>query len=197
MRSDAPALMPIFRSQRQAELLALLFLSPDTELTLTELAARLGATAGAIHAEVDRLTQAGLLTDRFVGRSRLIRANTAARTARALSELLLLSFGPERVVAEEFTDVGSVEQVAIYGSWARRYRGETGPEPGDIDVMVIGHPDREAVYAAADRAAQRLSIPVNTTVRSPTAWAQANDALVITAKADALIVLGAESGGHQ
>ena len=130
MRSDAPALMPIFRSQWQAELLALLFLSPDTELTLTDLAARLGATAGAVHAEVHRLIKAGLLTDRFVRRSRLISANSGARATRALSELLLLlllllllRFGPERVVAEEFADVGSVEQVAIYGSWACRRRG--------------------------------------------------------------------------
>jgi len=35
-RSDAPALMPIFRSRRQAEVLALLFLPPTAELTLTE-----------------------------------------------------------------------------------------------------------------------------------------------------------------
>ena len=189
--------MPIFRSQRQAELLALLFLSPATELTLTELASRLGATAGAVHAEVERLIQAGLLTDRSVGRSRLIRANTNARAARALSELLLLSFGPERVVAEEFAQVRSVAHVAIYGSWARRYRGEAGPEPADIDVMVIGRPDREDVYAAADRAAQRLGIPVNTTVRSSTAWAEDSDALVITAKADALVVFDADKAVDQ
>jgi hypothetical protein len=84
-------------------------------------------------------------------------------------------------------------QVAIHGSWARRYRDEPGPEPADIDVMVIGRPDREAVYAAADRATERLGIPVNTTVRSPQAWAQGSDAHVITAKADAHIVLDTET----
>ncbi len=193
MRSDAPALLPIFRSQRQAQLLALLFLPPAGELTLTELASRLGVTAGAVHAEVERLIEAGLLLDRFVGRSRLIRANLNARAARALSELLLLSFGPERVVAEEFGDLPGAVQVAIDRSWARRYRGEPGPEPADIDVMVIGRPDREAVYAAAERATGRLGIPVNTTVRSPQAWAQDSDALVITAKADAHIVLDTET----
>jgi hypothetical protein len=58
--------------------------------------------------------------------------------------------------------------------------------------MVIGRPDREAVYVAADRATERLGIPVNTTVRSPQAWAQDSDALVITAKADAHVVLDAK-----
>jgi DNA-binding MarR family transcriptional regulator len=185
--------MPIFRSQRQAELLALLFLPPTAELTLTELASHLGVTAGAVHAEVERLIDAGLLIDRFVGRSRLIRANTKARAARALSELLLLSFGPERVVAEEFRELPRTAQVVIYGSWARRYHGQPGPEPADIDVMVIGQPVRDAVYAAADRATHRLGIPVNTTVRSPEAWARDSDALVITAKADAHFVLDTET----
>jgi predicted nucleotidyltransferase len=184
--------MPIFRSRRQAELLALLFLPPAVEFTLTELAARLGVTAGAVHAEVERLIEAGLLLDRSVGRSRLVRANTEARAARALSELLLLTFGPERVVADEFGEVPGVVEVALYGSWARRYHGESGPEPADIDVMVIGRPDREAVYAAADRAAERLGIPVNTTVRSPAAWVEGSDALVITAKRDAHVVFNAE-----
>lgn len=191
MRTGAPALMPIFRSQRQAELLALLLLRPDTELTLTELARRLGVTPGAIHAEVERLIGSGLLLDRFVGRSRLVSANTQARGYSALSELLLLSYGPEQVVSEEFSEVPGAQRVVLFGSWARRYRGETGYEPADIDVMVIGQPDREDVYEAADRASDRLGIPVNPVVRSPSAWDEESDALVITAKRDAHTVIDA------
>ena len=42
MRSEAPALMPIFRSQHQAALLAWLLLHPEHEYTLTDLAKKLG-----------------------------------------------------------------------------------------------------------------------------------------------------------
>jgi hypothetical protein len=38
----APSLLPILRSQQQGEILALLFLEPDLELSLTEIAARVG-----------------------------------------------------------------------------------------------------------------------------------------------------------
>lgn len=41
MRSEAPPLLPIFRSRHQAELLALLYLQPEREFSLTELAGRL------------------------------------------------------------------------------------------------------------------------------------------------------------
>jgi hypothetical protein len=35
MRSDAPSLMPVFRSRHQADLLTLLFLHPDQDHTVT------------------------------------------------------------------------------------------------------------------------------------------------------------------
>ena len=105
------------------------------------------------------------------------------------TELLTVTFGPRTVVAEEFDGVSGVEQVFVYGSWARRHRGELGSEPGDVDVMVVGSPDRDEVYAAAKRAEQRLGMPVNPTVRSAKAWREARDALVRTAKPDAVVLV--------
>ncbi|MGL5861425.1 MAG: MarR family transcriptional regulator [Phycicoccus sp.] len=189
MRNSAPALLPIFRSERQAALLAWLYLRPGAEFTLSELSRHLGVSIGALHAEVERLTAAGLLQDRRVGRNRLIQADTSNRAARPLTELLAMTYGPQVVIAEEFSGLDGVERVVIYGSWARRYRGASGREPGDVDVMVIGAPDREQVYEAAERAEQRLGLPVNTTVRSAAAWRDDGDALVLTAKPDAVVVL--------
>jgi hypothetical protein len=36
---------------------------------------------------------------------------------------------------------------------------------GDIDVLVLGDPDRDALYEAAGRAERRLGRPVQVTVR--------------------------------
>jgi len=189
MRKPAPALLPIFRSQLQAQLLSWLYLRAQEEFTLSQLARKLEVSPGALHAEVDRLVEASVLRDRRVGRSRLVQANTAARIARPLGELLLVTYGPEWVIAEEFADTSGVRQVVIYGSWARRYRGEAGREPADIDVMVIGRPNRDSIYLAAERSEQRLGMPVNSTVRSVEAWEASTDALVLTAKKDALVVI--------
>ena len=188
--------MPLFRSQHQARLLSLLFLQPGEEFGLSDLARTLGVTAGTIHAEIDRLVAAGLILDRRVGRSRLLRANTEARPARALTELLALTFGPEIVVREEFADLAKVDLVVIYGSWARRYRGELGREPADVDVMVIGTPDRDEVYDAAERAERRLSFAVNTTLRTRGAWETGADPLIATALQDALVVIDNSDGGQ-
>lgn len=178
MRSAAPALLPIFRSRLQADILAALLLRPDDELSLTDLAARFGAPLSTVHGEVRRLVDAGLLIRREAGRSVMVRSDPGNRLTSPLTELLLLSWGPPQVVAEEFAGLRGAEQVLIFGSWAARYQQRPGKPPNDLDVLVVGRPLREDVYDAADRAQQRLGLPVNPVIRTAEAWREETDPLV-------------------
>jgi len=137
MRSEAPALLPILRSRHLAEVLTLLLLHPDTEYSLSELAATLGLPLTTVQREAARLAGAGLIRERRVGRARLVAADPAGRYTRPLAELLTLAFGPHLVIGEEFGSLDAIA-VAIYGSWAARYEGIPGRPPHDIDVLVIG-----------------------------------------------------------
>jgi len=178
MRSTAPTLLPIFRSRLQADLLAALLLRPDQELSLTDLAARFGAPLSTVHGEVRRLVDAGLLMRREAGRSVMVRSDPGNRLTGPLTELLLLSWGPPHVVAEEFAGLRGAEQVLIFGSWAARYQQRPGKPPNDLDVLVVGRPRREDVYDAADRVQQRLRLPVNPVIRTPEVWHEETDPLV-------------------
>jgi hypothetical protein len=71
---------------------------------------------GTLHAEVERPVAAVLLSDRTIGRSRLLHANTSSRTARALTELLMVTFGRQIVIEDEFRNLTDVDQVIVYGS---------------------------------------------------------------------------------
>jgi len=178
MRSAAPALLPVFRSQLQADILAALLLSPEQEYSMTELARRFDAPLSTVHGEVKRLTEASLLRRRNVGRSAMVRANPGNRLVEPLAELLFLSWGPLQVIADEFAALDGAEQVLIFGSWAARYLQRPGPPPHDLDVLVVGRPTRASVYDAADRAQQRLAMPVNPLIRSAEAWRDAADPLI-------------------
>jgi len=127
---------------------------------------------------VKRLTNAGLLRRRNVGRSALVQANVGNRLLEPLTELLFLSWGPLQVVADEFSGVAGAERVLIFGSWAARYLQWHGPPPHDLDVLVVGHPARGDVYDAADRAQERLGMPVHPVIRSAEVWQEAADPLV-------------------
>jgi hypothetical protein len=177
MRSDAPALLPILRSQHMAEILTVIVLHPDREYTLSELAATLALPLTTVQRELTRLSGAQLIRERRVGRSRLVSADMSSRYARPLTELVTLAFGPHFVIGEEFRSLDAVG-VAIYGSWAARYEGVTGHPPHDVDVLVIGEVPRREAYEAAERAEQRLGLPVNPVLCSEARWLAAADPLI-------------------
>ncbi|KMV18320.1 ArsR family transcriptional regulator [Mycolicibacterium conceptionense] len=172
MRTEAPTLMPIFRSQHQGQLLSLLLTDPTREYTVTELATELSAPKQTVQAEVQRLVDAGILRDRRQGRNRLVSANPDHPAISPLTQLALITFGPREVIAEEFSAVPGADSVLIFGSWAARYAGIPGPPPHDIDVLVIGKPTKMEIFEAADRAQRRLGIEVNPERCTPQQWAE-------------------------
>jgi DNA-binding transcriptional ArsR family regulator len=171
-------LFPLFRSQLQGELLAYVLTRPDRERTASEIAEAIDAPLSSVSRELDRLVRVALLDERRVGRARLVSANTDSPLLAPTTELVLHTFGPRIVIAEEFRDLRGSDQVWIFGSWAARYSSRPGPAPADVDVLIVGRPDRSAMYAAAQRAEARLGTPVNTTVRSRRTWHDEPDGFV-------------------
>ena len=165
-RTSAPLLLPIFRSQQQAELLALLLGDPELELSLTDLAERTGIPHPSVYREVERAETAGLLTSRRIGRTRLVRANVESPYYEGLADVLTRAFGVPAVIANAISGVEGIDEAHIFGSWAARHAGERGVRPvGDIDLLVLGEPDRDALYDAVHVAEQRLGREVQVTVR--------------------------------
>lgn len=166
--------MAIFRSQLQGELLAQIFLGRQ-QASVSDLARRLDAPVATVHREVTRLADAGVLSSSRFGRALVVAPNEANPAIGALRELVLVAFGPRQVIAEEFSPITGVKHLLIFGSWAARYRGEPGPVPGDVDVLVVGKVDRDEVFEAAERAARRLHSEVNPTIVSARRWAESTE----------------------
>ncbi|CAN5753298.1 ArsR family transcriptional regulator [soil metagenome] len=170
MKVKAPPLLPILRSGVQARLLTALLLDPERELSVTDLAEISETSVPTAVREVDRAEQAGIVRSRNVGRTRLVAADTGSFAYEPLRELLLRAFGPLAVVTHEFADIDGVGQLFIFGSWAARYAGDGGHEPRDVDVLIVGMPDRGSAYDAAERAECQLHRPVQVTVRTVEQW---------------------------
>lgn len=187
MRSVAPALFPVFRSRAQAEVLAAVLLQQDRDWTATDLAGHLGLPLTTVADEVRRLVTAGVFTMRKVGRSNLLSVNVSHPAVKPLADLVLTTAGPHLVVREVFAGLAGVERVLIYGSWAARYHGEQGPPPHDLDVLVIGRPDRAAIYAAANEVELRTGLPVNPVIASPRRWASGDDPLIVQIKSSPVV----------
>lgn len=190
MRTEAPLLAPVFRSENQARLLAAVLLPGGDELSVTDLAARAHLAYPTVHREVARLLDAGVLAERQVGRTRLIRANDDSPLVGPLREILLVATGPVVLLAEELSAISDIERAFLYGSFAARVTGVPGHSPVDIDLMVIGTPDPVAVYDACTRVEEAVGRPVNPTILTPQEWAQDSGFLTQVRASPMVTVIG-------
>lgn len=171
MRSSSPPLLPLLRSRVQGDLLALLYLHPERDYSLTEAAALIGASVKTVHTEASRLIAAGFVRDSRRGNVHLIRAVTDSPVSRPLTDLLAVTYGPLPVLNDLLADVEGITHAFIYGSWAARYLGEPGPVPGDVDVLVVGTADPDDLDEIARAAQGRLGRPVDIRRIRSAAWA--------------------------
>jgi predicted nucleotidyltransferase len=175
-KTAAPPLLPIFRSRQQAELLAyVLGQPPDAEVSLTELSRRLAMPYPSVHREVERAATAGIVRSRKIGNTRLVQADPTSPYHRPLAELLERAFGVPWVIGAALQPVDGIVSAHVYGSWAASHAGQVPDRPiGDIDLLVLGEPDRDELYAVLAALEDRLGRPVQVTIR-PADWFEHGD----------------------
>jgi predicted nucleotidyltransferase len=148
------------------------------EESVADLASAIGSDPGNTAREVARLEKAAIVTSRRIGRTKLVAANARAPFYGALLELVTIVLGPAAVLAEALANVGGITSAEIFGSWAARYHGEPGRQPADVDLLVVGSPDRDDLHDATQAAAERLNRPVNPVVISPKRWHTSDDGFI-------------------
>ena len=190
MRTEAPLLAPIFRSDGQARLLAELLLTGG-ELSLTELAERIDLAYATVHREAQRLLDAGVLRERRVGRSRLMSANPDSPIVDPLRQILIVTTGPSVLLAEALRPIGGISSAFIYGSFAARMTGVPGPPPQDVDLMVVGSPEVDAVHDACDVVQDQIGRPVNPTILTPDEARNRTAFLTEVAASPTVVLIGA------
>ncbi|GAA2084987.1 ArsR family transcriptional regulator [Actinomadura alba] len=174
-------LLPLLRSSFQGELLAWLFLHPEGEFSLVELARRFEVSAATATREADRFVAAGLLAERRQGNLRFVRAKTDSVVAGPLAELLAVTYGPTAVLGPLLAETPQVEEAYVYGSWAARYRGRPGEVPRDVDVLVIGDADEDDLYEVSRNAERILGREVNIRRVPRTLWRNPEDDAFLSA----------------
>jgi len=162
MRTAPPALLPLFRSDMQVQLLSLVILQPDRDWTLDALTERVHAPQSSVHRELRRFVDAGLVSRDARKRPYAYRAATDAPAYQPLRELLELTSGVPLRISTQLADVPGVVAAAIHGSWAA---GRLRPD-SDIDVIVVTDGDRRVAQRAVRRVGREVGRDVDASVLS-------------------------------
>jgi len=178
MRTPAPPLLPIFRSAGQGRLLARIYLAPDRPTPLAGLARELDLDRGGVAREADRLEAAGLVASERIGHQRILVPNRDSPYFTHLYGLLLVAFGPAILVGPALREITEIDEAFLFGSWAARYLGESGADPADVDVLVVGRPDRASTYRVARDLTEQIGREVNITILPSERWNEPQEGFV-------------------
>ena len=171
MRANPILPTPLFRSDRQAAILSTLFFSIK-RISIFDLATQLEIPYPSIHREISRLLKAGILEENKVGNTSLLSANQRSPFYRPQLDLLEVTSGPIPLLRNSLGGIPGIENIYLFGSWAHRILGKDGPIPNDVDVIVIGDPDIQAVYKACKEVGRRIGWEVNPVIMSEFEWSE-------------------------
>ena len=160
MRTEAPSLVPLLRSDMQARLLGHLLLQPERGWTADELTRLLRASRTSVHRELARAVASGVIREDRARRPHAFRAAPDAPIYEPLRRLLELTVGVPARLRDALADVDGILAATIHGSFAR---GTMRPD-SDIDVLVVTSGDRRAALRAARGIGRDVGREVDATV---------------------------------
>jgi predicted nucleotidyltransferase len=145
------------RSRIRRDLLRRLYETPLPRLHLRGLARCAHTSAGTAARELGRLEDMGLVSRVADGGQVYFQANPGSPLYPVVRDLVRLTIGVVDVIRRELAGLGGVESAVLFGSYVA---GTTQPG-SDIDLLVIGTPDRDDLTERLERAERGIGRAVN------------------------------------
>ncbi|MFZ2493480.1 MAG: nucleotidyltransferase domain-containing protein [Thermoanaerobaculia bacterium] len=152
----------------QQRVLALLFGQPDRRFQSAELIRLARGGTGAVHRQLQRLANAGLVTVSQDGNQKYYAARKDSPVFAELHGLVVKTVGVVEPLRAALRPIGKkISAAFVYGSIAK---GNERPE-SDLDLLIISekltYPE---AYEALQDAEQEIARTVNPTVMTPSEW---------------------------
>lgn len=153
----------LFGKTRRA-VLAQLFLDPEREFRLRELARLTGISPGSVQHELRQLLQADLVTRTEERALVTYRANRASPVYGELRAIVEKTSGIDSMIRNALRKAGKKVRLAlIYGSIAR----SANRAGSDVDVLVVGSLEFEQVLALLRPVEERIGREISPRLFSP------------------------------
>jgi predicted nucleotidyltransferase len=152
----------------QQRVLALLFGQPDRRFQSAEVIRLAKGGTGAVHRQLTRLENAGLVTVERIGNQKHYQARRDSPVFGELAGLVTKTVGMVEPIRHALGPLSSdIRAAFVYGSQAKG----TGDARSDVDIVVVSDTlDYPDLYKALASAETRLSRPVNPTVLTTREW---------------------------
>ena len=125
-------LKSIITSETRIKLLLKFFLNPNTSGYLRQLAKEFDESTNSIRLELNKLSNAMILTSRFEGRNKIYRVNTDHPLFEDIRNIVMKSTGMDAVLSNIIQKTGQLQLAFVRGDYA------AGRDSGLIDLVIVG-----------------------------------------------------------
>lgn len=122
----------LITSKTRIRILLKFFLNPQTKTYLRALATELGESSNAVRVELNRLTDAGILTSAKDGNKLLYHVNDGHPLYEPINTMIRKYVGIDEIINNVIKGLGNIEKLYLTGSLAAGLFTEI------IDIVIIG-----------------------------------------------------------
>lgn len=160
MRENDATWIFLGRSAIRRRILALLALNPERRYHLREIARQVGTSAGTASREAKRLEEAGIIERAREGRQVYYQAKQYGVLFESLDSILRRTLGAREALRREIGGLAGVKSAVIFGSYVSGKMRLNS----DIDLLVVGRPDRDELTEVLERVQSEIGRQINEVV---------------------------------
>ena len=139
-----------------------LFLNPERNAYLRELADEFGASPSHIKDELDQLMSANLLISKKNGRQILFSANKDHPIFNELHSMVIKALGMDKILESIINRLGNLEKAFLIDDYAK------GKDSGIIDLVLVGDIDKESLLDLTCKTERYIDRKIRTLVLNKT-----------------------------
>ena len=148
----------LITSKTRVKILMKLFLNPGTRAYLRELATEFNESTNSVRVELNRLSEAKIISSENEGRTIQYTANENHSLFNELHTMVRKYAGVDRLVETLIAKLGDVETAYLVGDYAQ------GIDSGLIDIILIGKINKAELERIAERRGRDISRKIRTMV---------------------------------
>jgi DNA-binding transcriptional ArsR family regulator len=159
-------LSTLITSKSRVEILTWFVAHPGERFHYLQLSKLLRASRPSIQRELKRLEDAGLLLSQKEANIRFYRINQEHPLYPEIKSIVFKTVGLADFLRESLEKIGPIEVALIYGSVAKNVEDVRS----DIDLLVIGDVDVDALFEAVSKAEEAIRREINVTSYTRKDW---------------------------
>jgi predicted nucleotidyltransferase len=153
-------------SKNKALLLRLFYTNPEQDFYIQEIGRILGKKPGVFQKTLYAMESEGLLTSEYKANARFFRANADYPLYEEYKSVVFKTIGVVGSLKKILGKAGMIDFAFLYGSFAKNQESSVS----DIDLILIGSPDENAIIRDFDELEKALKREINYKLYSLEEW---------------------------